>query len=236
MRFPILAQLVETGSDTTDKLLETPTTISVVDMIVDSGWLTWIVLIPLFAMSIYSIYVFVERFMTLNKAAKEEKFFMEKIKDYVHDGKLDAAKNLCATTDNPIARMIEKGISRIGKPMKDISASIENVGKLEVYKLENRLSSLASISGAAPMIGFLGTVVGMIKVFSDLKIKGAGGDVLETLSGGIMTAMITTVAGLIVGIIAYLAYNFLISKVSKVIHYMEGTSIEFLDILEEPGK
>lgn len=193
---------------------------------------SWYILIPLLLMSLYAVFIFVERFMALNRANKEEKEFMLKIKDYVHDGKLDAAKNLCATTDNPIARMVEKGVARIGKPMSDIAVSIENVGKLEIYKLENKLSALATISGAAPMLGFLGTVLGMIVVFNSM----SGNFKIEDLSGGIMMAMITTVAGLIVGIMAYVMYNFLVSKVSKAVQNMEGTSIEFMDILEAPGK
>lgn len=233
--FRLLTQITETGGETTTAASETVEKVaeemSIWDIIVDSE--SWYILIPLFLMSIYAIYVFVERFMALRKAAKDEKNFMDKIKDYVLDGKLDSAKNLCDTTDNPIARMIDKGISRIGKPMKDIQSSIENVGKLEIYKLENKLTSLATISGAAPMIGFLGTVIGMIKVF--WKLKGEGLE-LDTLSGGIMMAMVTTVAGLIVGIIAYVSYNYLVSKVARVIQKMEGTSMEFIDILEEPGK
>ena len=160
---------------------------------------------------------------------------MSRIKEYVNQNNLDSAKNLCATTDSPVARMVEKGVSRIGKPMNDIKASIENVGKFEISKLENRLSSLATISGIAPMIGFLGTVLGMIKVFFNLKNSGIAGDFLESLSGGIMMAMVTTVAGLIVGILAYFFYNFLVARVSRVVQNMEAHSIEFIDILEEPG-
>jgi len=159
---------------------------------------------------------------------------MNKINNYVSDGKLDAAKQLCQSTENPIARMVEKGLNRIGKPMKDITTSIENVGKLEISKLERRLSMLATISGVAPMLGFLGTVLGMVKVFQNMSKESTFE--IASLSGGIMEAMITTVGGLIVGIIAYMAYNYLVSKVEKVIHNMEGASLEFLDILEAPGK
>lgn len=204
--------------------------LKVMDIIVESN--SWYILIPLLLMSLYAVYIFVERFMALKRANREEKEFMLKIKDYVHDGKLDAAQNLCSTTDNPIARMVEKGVSRIGKPMSDIAVSIENVGKLEIYKLENKLSSLATISGVAPMIGFLGTVLGMIVVFSRMK----GGFNIEDLSEGIMMAMVTTVAGLIVGILAYVMYNFLVARVGKAVQNMEATSIEFIDILEAPGK
>ena len=207
---------------------------SVMEIINESN--SWHILIPLLLMSGYAIYIFVERFMTLRRASNDEKQFMSRIKDYVQDGKLDSAKNLCETTDSPIARMVDKGVSRIGKPMQDIKASIENVGKLEVSRLENNLSALATISGIAPMIGFLGTVLGMIKVFYDLKNTGIKANFLEALSEGIMMAMVTTVAGLIVGILAYFFYNFLVARVSKVVQNMEAHSIEFIDILEEPGK
>lgn len=159
---------------------------------------------------------------------------MNRIKDYLHDGKIDAALDLCAQTDNPAARMIEKGISRIGKPVKDIAAGIENVGKLEVYKLERKLSFLATASGAAPMLGFLGTTIGMVQVFHEMKFQTT--IQLNVIAPGIMQAMVTTVAGLIVGIMAYVAYNYLVAKVGKVIYQMENASIEFLDLLHEPGK
>jgi len=223
-----------TAVDSASNIAEPARKVPVWEIIVESQ--SWYILIPLFLMSIYATYVFVERFLALKKSNKTENEFMLRIKDYVHDGKLDAAKNLCATTDNPIARMVEKGVSRIGKPMNDIAVSIENVGKLEIYKLENKLSSLATISGVAPMIGFLGTVLGMIKVFFDLKETGIKEDFLQTLSSGIMMAMVTTVAGLIVGILAYVMYNFLVARVGKAVQNMEATSIEFMDILESPGK
>lgn len=236
MSFSLSTQITEGAGAVSDSLAmaQKNADVPIWDIIVESN--SWYILIPLFLMSIYAIYIFVERFMALKKADKDEKQFMLQIKDYVQDGKLDSAKNLCKTTDNPIARMVEKGVARIGKPMSDIAVSIENVGKLEIYKLENKLSSLATISGVAPMIGFLGTVLGMIKVFFDLKETGVTGDFLQTLSGGIMMAMVTTVAGLIVGILAYVMYNFLVARVSKAVQNMEATSIEFIDILEEPGK
>lgn len=193
-----------------------------------------IVMIALFALSIIAIYIFVERYLSISKSLKEEKNFMVRVKEYLLDGKVDAARDLCAQTDNPAARMVEKGISRIGKPMRDIVSSIENVGKLEIYQLERRMSFLATASGAAPMLGFLGTTLGMIRTFHAMKFEAT--IKLQTISGGIMEAMVTTVAGLVVGIIAYMAYNHLVAKVDKVIHHMEGASIEFLDLLNEPGK
>jgi biopolymer transport protein ExbB len=193
-----------------------------------------IVMSLLFLFSFIAIYVFIERFMTIQRALKGEKDFMQKINDFVLKGNLSGAKEHCNSTSNPIARMIEKGLSRVGKPMKDIAISIENIGKLEISKLERRLSMLATISGVAPMLGFLGTVLGMVKVFQNMSKEKTFE--IASLSGGIMEAMITTVGGLIVGIVAYVAYNYLVSKVEKVIHNMEGASIEFLDILEAPGK
>lgn len=192
----------------------------------------WYIMIPLAICSILAVYIFVERFLAVQKALKGEKSFMDNIKNMVKQGDLNGAKNLCTTTNNPLARMVGKGITRIGKPMKDIAASVENVGKLEIGKLEQRLSVLATISGVAPMIGFLGTVIGMITTFHQMSNEGVE---IDSLAGGIMQAMVTTVAGLVVGIVAYVAYNYLVSKVEKVIHEMEGASIEFLDILEEPG-
>lgn len=194
------------------------------------GW----TMIPLAILSVMTIYIFVERFLMIQKALKDERNFMVKVKEYLVEGKVDAARALCSQTNNPAARMVEKGISRIGKPMKDIVSSIENVGKLEIYQLEKRMGFLATVAGAAPMIGFLGTTLGMIKTFHALKFEKT--IELANISGGIMEAMVTTVAGLIIGIIAFMAYNFMVSKVDKVIHHMEGASIEFLDLLNEPGK
>ncbi len=193
-----------------------------------------IVMSLLFTFSIVAVYIFIERFLAVQRALKGKSDFMNQINSYVTDGKLDAAKQMCQSTDNPIARMVEKGLNRIGKPMKDITTSIENVGKLEISKLERRLTMLATISGVAPMLGFLGTVLGMVKVFQNMSKESTFE--IASLSGGIMEAMITTVGGLIVGIIAYMAYNYLVSKVEKVIHNMEGAYLEFLDILEAPGK
>lgn len=207
-------------------------TISIWQLIVEGGWY---IMIPLGILSILAIYIFAERWMAITKASKEDKDFMNRIKDYVSDGKLEAARSLCITTNTPIARMLDKGVSRIGKPMDDVNASIENVGKLEVYKLEKGLPVLATVAGAAPMIGFLGTVIGMIMTFHAMKISGNGVEI-SALSGGIMQAMVTTVAGLVIGIIAYIAYNTLVVRVDKVVHKMEARSMEFIDLLEEPGK
>lgn len=235
MKLPLFLQINPTEA-VTDTLISTPAvteeTISIWQLIVEGGWY---IMIPLGIMSIIAIYIFAERWMAINKAAKEDKDFMNRIKDYVSDGKLEAARSLCQASDTPIARMIDKGITRIGKPVNDISASIENAGKLEVYKLEKGLPVVATIAGAAPMLGFLGTVIGMIITFHAMKISGAGVEI-SALSGGIMQAMVTTVAGLIIGIIAYIAYNTLVVRVDKVVHNLEARSIEFIDLLEQPGK
>jgi biopolymer transport protein ExbB len=172
--------------------------------------------------------------MAIRNAEKVAPDFMNKIKDYVSSGNFASARNLCATSNTPMARMLDKGISRIGKDLKDISVAIENIGKLEIYSLEKNLGVLATVAGAAPMLGFLGTVIGMVNVF--LQMEQAGTVRVEDISGGTKQAMITTIVGLIVGIIAYMAYNHLVSKVSKVINKMEATTIEFIDILEEPAK
>lgn len=203
---------------------------SILDMAMKGG----IIMIPLLILSFIAIYIFIERLLAISKAGKEDKNFMNNIRDYILNGKIDSAKALCKSTNTPVANMIEKGVSRIGRPLDDISAAIENVAKLEIYKLENKLALLATISGAAPMLGFLGTVVGMIK--SLYNMAGAGDNiVISTLAGGIYEAMVTTVGGLIVGIMAYICYNLLVAQVDKVIHKMEARTIEFLDLLNEPA-
>jgi biopolymer transport protein ExbB len=191
------------------------------------------VMLPLIILSILAIYIFVERVLTIKKASKVPAQFTDKIKNLVASGDINGARLICSQTDSPIARMIEKGISRIGSPLKTIEASIENVGKIELYRLEKNLNLMATISGAAPMIGFLGTVTGMIQAF--IAIAQEEGNVSpRLLSTGIYEAMITTATGLAVGIIAYLGYNYLVSQVSKVVHKMEYSSIEFIDLLQEP--
>ena len=192
-------------------------------------------MIPLAICSVIAVYIFVERVLTINKANVSSDAFMSKIKELVLKGDINGAKILCSQHDTPVARMIEKGVVRIGSPLKNIEASIENVAKIEVFRLEKNLSVLATIAGAAPMIGFLGTVVGMVGAF--MAIAQEEGSVSpKLLADGIYTAMVTTVAGLVVGIIAYLGYNFLVTRVSKVVHRMEYSSIEFIDLLQEPDK
>ena len=206
-------------------------TLIVLGLLAKGGW----TMIPILLLSIVAVYIFIERFLTLNKASNLPKEFIEKIKKMVLDGDIQGAKGLCAQINSPTARMIEKGISRLGSSLKNIEASIENVGRIEIYKLEKNLNVLATISGAAPMLGFFGTVIGMIQAF--MAIAQEEGSVSpKLLSSGIYEAMITTAAGLFVGIIAYIGYNYLITRVQKVIHRMEYNSIEFVDLLQEPNK
>jgi len=217
----------------TDLLLEEPgeITLSFGELVLKGGW----VMVPIFLLSLIAIYIFIERFYVITKAGHEDMNFMNRIKDYIYDSKIDAAIALCKSSNSPASRMVEKGISRIGRPLNDVRTAIENIGKLEIYKLEKGVPTLATVAGAAPMIGFLGTVIGMIKAFYDMSNAGNNIDV-SLLSNGIYTAMVTTVAGLIVGILAYFAYNMLVAKVEKVIFRLEATSTEFMDILNEPAK
>jgi biopolymer transport protein ExbB len=203
--------------------------LSVIDLAIQGGFM----MIPIALLWVLAIYLFIERILTINKANQDPDAFMGRIKELVLRGDIGGAKMLCSQNNTPVARMIEKGISRIGSPLKNIEASIENVGKIEVFKLEKNLATLATIAGAAPMMGFLGTVIGMVEAF--ISISQEEGSVSpKLLSSGIYTAMITTVAGLVVGIIAYLAYNYLVTRVQKVVHKMEYTSIDFIDLLQEP--
>ncbi|HET8859643.1 MotA/TolQ/ExbB proton channel family protein [Marivirga sp.] len=203
--------------------------VNLFDLLLKGGY----VMIPLLLLSAAAIAIFVERVLTIKKASKTPSGLLSQVKSLVSNGKIDEAKIMCSQNETPIAKMLEKGISRIGSPLKNIEVSIENVGKIEIYKLEKNLSLLATISGAAPMIGFLGTVTGMIQAF--IAIAQEEGSVSpKLLSEGIYEAMITTAFGLTVGIIAYLGYNYLVTQVQKVIHKMEFTSVEFIDLLQEP--
>ena len=208
-------------------------TLSIYKLIVDGGLGGQIIISILFVLLAVSLYIYFERFFAIKAASKVDKNFMNQIKDYVSNGKLDAATVLCKKTNSPTARLIEKGISRIGKPLEDINKAIENAGKLEVYQLERNVSVIATIAGAAPMIGFLGTVIGMIVAIHE--IANAGGQIdIKLLSDGLYTAMTTTVAGLIVGIIAYITYNHIVVRTDKVMYQMEAKTVEFLDLLNEP--
>ena len=202
---------------------------SLIEMATKGGWL----MIVLAALSVIAIFIFGKKLWMIRQASKIDKDFMMDIRDYIHDGKLRSAKTLCSKFDTPVARMVETGIDRIGKPLGDIQSAVENVGNVEVARLERGLPYLAMISGGAPMIGFLGTVMGMVQAFFNMSQAGNNIDI-TLLSSGIYTAMITTVGGLIVGIIAYFGYNYLTSKVSNVVFQMESSTIEFMDLMEEP--
>ena len=202
---------------------------SLIDMAAKGGPL----MIVLLLLSIVAIFIFGKKWWMIRQAGKIDKDFMMDIRDYIHDGKLKSAKTLCGKFDTPVARMVESGIDRYGKPLSDIQTAIENVGNVEVARLEKGLPYLAMIAGGAPMIGFLGTVLGMVQAFFNMSQAGNNIDI-TLLSSGIYTAMITTVGGLIVGIIAYFGYNYLTSKVSNVVFQMESSTIEFMDLLDEP--
>lgn len=193
------------------------------------------IMIPLAILSVLAIYIFVERYIAIRKASKYDLNFMNRIREYIHEGKIDSALELCRHNETPIARMIEKGIERIGRPLNDVNTAIENVGNLEIAKLEKSLPLLATVSGGAPMIGFLGTVVGMIDAF--YKMSAAGNNLnIGLLSNGIYIAMVTTVGGLIVGIMAYFGYNILVARIEKLVYNMEANTMVFMDLLNEPVK
>lgn len=226
----ILLQTLSTDTlSAADSLaMGTQESIGLLDLLIKGGY----TMVPLYLLFILAIFIFVERLITLGKASKTSSHLMDQVRVLVQSGQIEKAKILCAGEHTPVANMVAKGIERIGSPLKNIEVAIENVGKIEIYKLEKNLNLLATVSGAAPMIGFLGTVAGMIQAF--IAIAQEEGMVSpKLLSEGIYEAMITTAAGLVVGIIAYLGYNFLVSKVSKLVHNMEYSSIEFIDLLQD---
>ncbi len=204
------------------------------DVIMQGGLLGMIIVGILFFLSIMALYIFIERYFTINRASKVDDGFMNSIRSHVQAGKVESALALCETTDSPVARLLEKGIQRIGRPLEDIEAAIENVGNLEVFKLEKNLSTLASIAGAAPMIGFFGTVTGMILAF--YKMATVENVTPNVLSEGIYQALITTAAGLFIGILAFVGYNWLVTKVQHVVFKMEKSTLDFMDLLQEPAK
>lgn len=202
---------------------------SLIEMATKGGWLMIILLL----LSIIAIYIFGKKWWMIRQAGNVDKDFMMDIRDYIHQGKTKSAMTLCSKYDTPVARMVEAGIARIGKPLSDIQTAVENVGNVEVARLEKGLPYLAMIAGGAPMIGFLGTVMGMVQAFFNMSQAGNNIDI-TLLSSGIYTAMITTVGGLIVGILGYFGYNYLTSKISNIVFKMESSTIEFMDLLDEP--
>ena len=224
------AQAAEQMPDLTAVTLPTEAEINVIDLAMKGGW----IMVVLLLLSLMAIYIFVQRLIVIRRAGKEDETFMNRIKDYIHEGKVDSALNLCRSTNTPAARMIEKGITRLGRPLSDVLVAIENVGNLESAKLEKGVPLIATTSAGAPMLGFLGTVTGMVRAFFDMANAGTNVDV-ALLSGGIYEALVTTVGGLVVGIIALFAYNYLVSQVDNVVNKMEARTMEFMDLLNEPA-
>ena len=228
--------LQEAIQDSTELLPDEPSvekTLSIIELISSGGTAGMVIIAILFVLFFVALYIYFETLFAIKAATKIDGNFMNQIKDHVSNGKIDSAQLLCAQVNSPVSRLISKGITRIGKPLEDINTAIENAGRLEVYNLEKNVSMLATISGVAPMIGFLGTVIGMILAIFEL--ANAGGSIqMDVLASGLYTAMTTTVAGLIVGIVAYMAYNHLVVKTDKVVYQMEANSLEFLDHLNEP--
>ena len=208
--------------------------LSIMDLVFNGGIAGQVIIGVLFLLLFVAIYLYFERWFAIRSASTLDRNFMYQIREHVLKGNIQAAKILCVQQNSPVSRLTEKGISRIGAPLDDINTAIENAGRLEVYKLEKNVGILATIAGAAPMIGFLGTVIGMILAFHELATS-SGKAEMGILAEGIYTAMTTTVAGLIVGIIAYIGYNHLVVKTDKVIHQMEATAVDFLDLLNEPS-
>ena len=212
---------------------ETTITQNLIDIIMKGGPLGMIIVGILLVLSFMAVYIFITKYLTIKKAAQIDDNFINNIRSAVASGNIEGAKSICATTNSPYARMIEKGILRIGKPLRDIDAAVENVGNLEIFKLEKGLSTLASIAGAAPMIGFFGTVTGMIMAF--YKMATEQNVTPDVLAGGIYQALVTTAFGLMIGIISFVGYNLLVAKVDEVIFKMERTAVDFMDLLQEPS-
>lgn len=231
----MLSYLIQEVADQADQVSEISEekSISLLELLFSGGLGGTIIIIILGVLLFAAIYIYFERLFAIKAASKTDKNFMSQIKDYVVSGKIESAKVRCAQENSPVARLTAKGISRIGNPLEDINTAIENAGRLEVYKLEKNVSILATVAGAAPMIGFLGTVIGMVLAFHELATS-SGQAEMGLLAEGIYTAMTTTVAGLVVGIIAYIGYNHLVVKTDKVVHQMETTAVDFLDLLNEP--
>ncbi|MDC0872050.1 MotA/TolQ/ExbB proton channel family protein [Flavobacteriaceae bacterium] len=214
--------------------LQTEKTLSLIELIQNGGLGGQIIIGVLSILLLMVVYIYFERLFAIRAAVKVTSTFMSQIRSHVMQGKIDAAQQLCIQENAPVSRLVSKGLSRIGRPLEDINTAIENAGRLEVYQLEKNISILATIAGSAPMLGFLGTVIGMI--LSIFEISNAGGNIdMQLLADGLYTAMTTTVAGLIVGIIGYITYNHLVVKTNKAVYQMEATSLEFLDLLNEPA-
>ncbi len=222
-------QLTQTMPDLSGTNVVKEAHINVFELALKGGW----IMIPIALLLVIAIAILIERILVIRKAGREDSSFMNRIKDYIHDGKIESALNLCRTTNTPYSRMIEKGISRLGKPMNDVLVAIENVGNMEIAKLEKGFTWVATAAAGAPMLGFLGTVTGMVRAFFNMANAGSNVDI-TLLSSGIYEALVTTVAGLIVGVIALFSYNYLVGLVSGVVNKMEARTMDFMDLLNEP--
>lgn len=227
----IFLQISQTATEVVSEAVQTQAELNIFDLAVKGGW----IMIVLAIVFVVAVYIFVERFLALRKALKEDTNFMNNVKNCIHSGDLEGAKNLTRNNNTPIGRMIDKGLSRLGRPLNDINQAIENVGKLEVAQLESGVSMVGTIAALGPSLGFLGTVTGMVKAFFDMSTAGNNIDI-QLLSGGIYEAMVTTVGGLIVGIIANFLYSILVGQINKVIFMLEARTMEFMDLLHEPAK
>lgn len=225
-----LKNAIDSANTAKNALTQPPQELHFIDLLFKGGW----VMIPLGVVAFLGLVIFIERYLTIRKSSKDESNLMFQIKQNIHEGRLDSAIALCKNTKSPLARMLEKGLKRIGRPIKEIEGAIENTGKLEVAKLEKNIGILGIIAGIAPMLGFVGTIIGVIAIFHDVSIKGE--IEIGTISGGLYTKMITSATGLIIGIVAYVLYHILNMMVEKIILKMETDAIEFIDLLEEPGK
>lgn len=225
-----LFQTPEIDLETTEPVVESD---NLLNVLLDSGLLSMIIVAILLVLFVIGVYIFVERYTTIKAAGREDQGFMDRIRMEIQSGNMANARALCATTDSPVARMVDKGLQRIGRPLRDIDAAVENVGNLEIFRLEKGLSTLASIAGAAPMIGFFGTVTGMISAFYEMST--AENITPDVLAGGIYSALLTTAAGLFIGILAFVGYNLLVASVDRVVYKIERTTTEFMDLLQEPG-
>lgn len=203
--------------------------LSLFSLIMKGGW----IMIPIAILLLMAIYFFIERFIVVSQASKVDRNFMNQVQDMVQQGNIAGARSLCKNTDTPVARMLDKGLKKIGKPIDDIEKALESAGKIEVYKLERNLSILGTIAGIAPMLGFVGTIAGVIKIFYNISL--ANNISLDIIAGGLYEKLITSASGLVVGIVAHIGYHYLLIKIDKQIFRMEATAIEFIDLLQDPA-
>ena len=225
-----LLQIVTDTTATAKNLTQQPQSISLLDLIMKGGW----VMIPIGILSVLAVYLIIDKYITISRASKVDPNFMSNIKQMLLDGKMDAALSLCRSTNTPIARLLEKGIKRLGKPVKEIESAVENTGKLEIYKLEKNLSYLGIIAGIAPMLGFVGTISGVIKIFYNISL--ADNISISLIAGGLYEKMITSASGLLVGIIAHIGFHYLNAMLDRVSFQLESTTVEFIDLIQEPTK